>query len=122
MSAHPRKGAKPKPKEKKDMNTTELTAAVADLIRRSTEGDRIFDCNFAVTVNTEDGSFDCCNACEICGPVRRLLTADAIIAFCGGTDDAEAWAAANPEDAAAQYVHTFLFDLSDAVDRLMTEA
>ena len=104
------------------MNTTELTAAIADLIRRSSEGDRIFDCNFAVTVNTEDGSFDCCNTCEICGNDRLLLTADAIIAYVGGTDDDEAWAAANPEDAAAQYVKTFYWDLDSAIDRLMSEA
>ena len=104
------------------MDTAKLTAAIADLIRRSTEGDRIYDRGFAVTVNTEDGSYDCCNTCEICGTDRLLLTADAIIAYVGGTDDAEAWAAANPEEAAAQYVETYRWDLDADIDRLTTEA
>lgn len=104
------------------MNTAKLTSAIAELIRRSAEGDRIYDRGFAITVNNEDGSYDCCNTCEICGTDRLLLTADAIIAYVGGTDDAEAWAAANPEEAAAQYVETYRWYLDADIDRLTTEA
>lgn len=104
------------------MDTNALTSAIADLIRSSTGSFRLLDYGFAVTVNTDDGSFDCCNTRDICGADRLLLTADAIIAYVGGTDDAEAWAATNPEEAAAQYVDTFYQDLAEAFNRLMAEA
>ena len=116
QGARGRKNRKPQT----DMDTTALTSAIADLINRSSVGDRIYDCGAAVTVNTEDGSIDCSSIYE--GSGRILLTADAIIAYVGGTDDAEAWAAANPEEAAAQYVTTFYGDLDQAYDRLMAEA
>lgn len=97
----------------------ELTSAIAELLRHSSNGDRIYDCGFAVTVNAEDGDIDCSSIYEADG--RVLLTADAIIAYVGGTDDAEAWAAANPEDAAVQYVETHRWELDAAIDRLMSE-
>lgn len=100
--------------------TDDLTSAIADLIRRSSKDGRIYDCGVAVTVNTEDGSFDCSSVCEPAG--RILLTADAIIAYVGGTDNSESWAAANPEEAAAQYVKTMYWVLDETIDNIMSEA
>ena len=90
----------------------ELTSTIAELIARSSKGGKIHDCGFGVTFNTKDGTFNCASVHE--GDDTILLMADAIIDTFYGYDDPderEAWAAANPDEAAHQYVNSFFWEL-----------
>lgn len=90
----------------------ELTSTIAELIARSSKGGKIHDCGFGVTFNPKDGTFNCASVYE--GDDTILLTADSIIDTFYGYDDPderEAWAAANPDEAAHQYINSFFWEL-----------
>ena len=98
----------------------QLTNAIADLIRISAVDGRIWDCLAAVIFDTDDESIACVKLAD--DDKRTLLTAASIIAHFGVTADSEAWAAANPEEAASQYVEAHYWDIDAAIDELMAEA
>ena len=103
-----------------DNQKQQLTTAIADLIRRSSKDGRIWDCIAAVIFDTDDESIACVKLSDY--DKRTLLTAASIIAHFGFTADSEAWAAANPEEAASQYVEEHYWDIDAAIDELMADA
>ena len=104
-----------------DTQQDQLIKAIADLIRNSAEEDRIRDKSFAVFFNIEDGSIRCGHDLSITDDERDILRADHVINYVGREEETEAWAAANPDEAADQYVQQFYWDLDEVMDRVAAD-
>lgn len=104
-----------------DTQKDQLIAAIADLIRNSAEGARIWDKNFAVFFNIKNGSIRCGHDISITEDERDILRADHVINYVAREAETEAWAAANPDEAADQYVQQFYWDLDEVMDRVAAD-
>lgn len=104
-----------------DTQKDQLIKAIADLIRNSSEGDRIWDKSFAVFFNIETGNIRCDHDLHIHEDERDILRADHVINYVGREEETEAWAAANPAEAADQYVQQFYWDLDEVMDRVASD-